>query len=644
MPVAFNPETNEALFLGDDGSWHPSKVAAHQDTGETVAFDGSGWVPFKKPEKPAPAGRTLAETWENPTFGSLVGVAKGIYDLGVNAKKAFEGGYAPKPEVPGQLTERDIQNRGEAWQNMRKDANFGSLSVMGGAIPLGGALAPKGALTMGGARPGHITGEPVAPPSMPGAGSAIPPAAAGIVDKATALNIPIPRYMVDEARGTQGLAAGLQNIPFAGDKIAAAANQTQKAIGAAANNVREGFGTGSPAVGGGFAKDALTDWIGTGSKEVADKLYGAVDKLVDPSVVREIANTRAIAQRIAKENQAAGLPPGKAVQFVEEAASRHRYAGQEATGLTYPAVQRLRSQLGEMVSNRIIPEGMSHGDVKRIYEALTNDLSYTIKRAGGAPAVASWEKANSIYASIAERRQSLTKIVGIKGDAAPEAVLARLHAMAGSKSTADTTRLLQARKAMGPEAWNEVASSVISRIGRDAAGEFSVDRFLGPNGYNGLSPAGRSILFKSTGRDNLGKSLDDIAAISSHVQDKLKQFANPSGTAKSLSATGAVLQIVHSPIAALKTLTSIIGGNKMAGVLSEPATARSMAEWTNAYRDAIISPSANSSRRVQRAAQGLANIMAPRVGYDSTVLAGILRGEIGAAATDLRPQPEPPLQ
>ena len=176
---------------------------------------------------------------------------------------------------------------------------------------------------------------------------------------------------------------------------------------------------------------------------------------------------------------------------------------------------------------------------------------------------------------------------------------------------------------MGPEAWNEVASAVVSRLGRDPQGDFSITRFLGPNGYSGLSPAGKALLFRSTGQEKLASALDDIALVTSRIEDKLAQFYNPSGTGKSLAATGTVLGILHSPI---KTLSTIIGGNRLAKILSEPATAQATASWINSYRNALTAPHAKSTAAYRRASEQLAGLIVRESGGNPSLLAAQLAG------------------
>ena len=127
-------------------------------------------------------------------------------------------------------------------------------------------------------------------------------------------------------RMDQGLAAGLQNIPGAGDKIAQAANKTVTALGSAADRVKEGFGTGSPAVGGSYAKDAMSEWLTGGSKNVASRVYDAVDNLVKPDIATPLTATAKAAQEILARRAASKIP-GKSRQSRRyPKPSRHRRA------------------------------------------------------------------------------------------------------------------------------------------------------------------------------------------------------------------------------------------------------------------------------------------------------------------------------
>jgi hypothetical protein len=553
--------------------------------------------------------KAIASAWQKPPSGpSLIGMAKAAWE-GVTAPgRAVRGEFSPAPITPGELTEEDVFRQDMARKAEVEAAGKLAATTILGQAPGGIFGAPRGSLGMGFARPGQA-GAATAP-AMP------VPMRQQLVEAGQRIDVPVPRYMVG-GRIQQGIAAGLHNIPGAGDKLATAAEATEKALGRAAETVAEGFGTRSPAVAGSYAKDALAEWITTGSGKTAARVYDAVDNLVNPAVTTELNATRQAAQSIIDRRANARIPgDSAAVRTVADAIAA-------PIGLNYEGIKNLRSYLGEMTPDEIVASGFRSGEVKQLYGALTNDLRAATFNAGGQKALDAFTKANRIYESIASRREALTKITGAKGDAAPEAVFARLLAMAGSKSSADISRLVQARKAMGQEAWNEVASSVVSKLGRDPQGEFSIQRFLGPNGYSGLSPAGKALLFRSTGQDKLARALDDIAFVTNQIEEKLLQFYNPSGTGKSVTATGLVLGILHNPI---KTLSTITGGTRIAALLSKPATAQATADWIKAYRNALIAPHLRSSAAYRRASEQLAGLIVRETGGNPSLLAAQLTG------------------
>lgn len=560
---------------------------------------------------------------------SASGIAKSIWE-GIQPYGEAVAGRSAVP-APGLRREdfTDIPGEGQPIDPYAEKAVRAGGAVITGQAPGGMLGAPQGGLGMGFARPGQPRGTPTPTPSA----AVEAPVSQQVIEAGQRINVPIPRYMVDDNRMTQGLAAGLQNIPGAGDKIAKAAETTQKALGSASDVVREGFGTGSQAVAGSYAKDALADWITTGSGKVASRVYDAVDNLIQrPERLTGLDATKEVAQQIIARRGNAKIPGSSpTVNLLADAMSA-------PGGMNYKGIKDLRSYLGELTHDEIVSSGLKASEVKQFYRALTEDLKRSALGSGGPVALAAFNKANRIFEQIASRREALSKVIGTKGDAAPEAVFARILAMAGSKTTADISRLTQARKAMGPEAWNEVASAVVARLGRDAQGEFSITRFLGPNGYGGLSEGGKAALFRSTGKDDLGRALNDIAFVTKQIEEKLKQFYNPSGTGKSIASTGTVLGVLHSPI---KTLSTILGGNKLATVLSEPAAAQSTANWLRAYHAALVAPHIGSSERYRRAAEELAGFIVRQSGGNPSMIAAQLTGQAALNASAQAPLSNP---
>jgi hypothetical protein len=185
---------------------------------------------------------------------------------------------------------------------------------------------------------------------------------------------------------------------------------------------------------------------------------------------------------------------------------------------------------------------------------------------------------------------------------------------------------LLARKTIGHEAWDEVASAVIGRMGRDASGNFSPDRFV--TAYGALSPQSRQILFGSTWRSReplavpprtraqdptmaqypalegksptLKDSLDKIQQVSEAYHKRITEFENKSKSGGAVlgglamwelaKSAGAAMTGAGSVLDPLKVLTGLLGGKALARYLSEPVTAKQVATYATAKQAYDLKP------------------------------------------------------
>jgi hypothetical protein len=204
-------------------------------------------------------------------------------------------------------------------------------------------------------------------------------------------------------------------------------------------------------------------------------------------------------------------------------------------------------------------------EAKRLYGALTKDLTNIITQAGGEGAHAAWREANALARLTNIQKETLTKLIGPKGDVSPEGVFTRLMNYAGSKSSADLNRLRLAKRTMGPAAWDEVGSAFISRLGSPPEGGFSADRFV--TAFGNLSPKARAELFTPQQH----AALNDLMTVSTHVRDRISRFSNPSGTSRGIFGGGMLTGMVADPIT---IITGMIGTRLTAEALSRPAVVR----------------------------------------------------------------------
>lgn len=403
------------------------------------------------------------------------------------------------------------------------------------------------------------------------------PPAPDVVGAADRLGITIPRAAASDSSVIQSLGKASESVPLFGGQMKNAASATIAGAGKAADDIAAGYGGGAAvdaAAAGGGARKALENWIGPVTKGVLGDAYKAVDDLIDPSVTTPLNATAKTATDILRRRTAATLKPGEAISLISKAAS-------SPEGLTYEGVKLLRTRIGEMMETGILPADISKAELKQLYGALTEDLRSAVSRSGGKAALKAFDRANFLNAAVAKRREELMRLLGAQND---EGVFSAIYRAAGSTSTADINLLMKARKAMPPEAWDGIASAVVSRMGRaNGQGDFSLQRFF--TDYGKLSPAGKKLLF--AGKGDLAGALDDLATVATRFK-RLEQFANPSGTAQHAGLLAAGGGVVTDPIS---TATAVLGGGLMARVLSRPATVRAMTAWAKVYDLSLRRPS-----------------------------------------------------
>jgi hypothetical protein len=436
---------------------------------------------------------------------------------------------------------------------------------------------------------------PVARPSTAG------PSGEDVVQAAGRLDVQIPRAVTTDNMAVQRTAAGLRNVPIAGDPIVQASRRAQGQLNDAANRVADDLGATSREEAGNTALTAMREWTTTESREITKRAYDAVDAAItQPGALTPLQATQGVVSNILTRRTNAALPGnGQAVDFIAEAVMR-------PGGLNYEGVKQLRTAVGEMMRPGMLPQGMSDGEVRAIYGALSDDLRNAVRNSGGARAEQLFNRANRTNQLVQERRDEFARIIGKDGSAPAEQVLDRLLQMASDKAGGNLQRLVQARRVMDPAEWQEVSGTLISRLGRDAEGNFTPDRFV--TAWGNLSDQGRNILFGGAGGSR--QALDDIATISSRFK-QLNQFSNPSGTAQNVGFAGIGAGTFADPVSAA---TIVLSGRVMSSVLASPSTASSMARWARTYEIAARRPSAASVAALQSASRNFANTIGERLG------------------------------
>ena len=397
------------------------------------------------------------------------------------------------------------------------------------------------------------TGAPAAP--LPTA----TPGAAGAIEAAGRIGVEVPKYLATEATAVPQFAAGIRNVPWGGEPVVQSARRLTERLGEAKSDIAGGATTAESA--GEQARQGLASWVKTKSQEPVSAAYKRVDELVNPDWGVPLVNTANEVQSIIRERVNARIPGGsKAADTVMQAIQGP---------MDYEGIKRLRTYVGERTPQDLAISGINPVENKRIYGALTKDLGNVVREGGGDQAFAAWQEANAIARLTKLQQQTLTKIIGTAGDAAPEQVFNRLVTMAGSKAGADLNRLQLAKRAMGQDAWDEIGSAFINRMGTTPEGTFSADRFV--TAFGNMTPAARNELF--SGQQHA--ALTDLFTVSKHVQERITRFANPSGTSRGVVSGLFGGHLLADPISALGGL---VGTRMVAHALAQPAVVRAAAD------------------------------------------------------------------
>ena len=415
-----------------------------------------------------------------------------------------------------------------------------------------------------------------------------------VIGAAERLGVQLPKAVASDSGAVQQIGKVVTNVPLVGQPLRKASQRAIDQIGQAADNVQRGLGSGSATSAGQAAREGIETYIGKTTADRASALYNKVDDLVNPTVTTPLNATRAAVGTIAGRRTLAAMGDSPAASQVAEALSR-------TEGLTYEGIKQLRTSIGEMMKGGILPANISQAELKQLYGALTKDLRSSVDAAGGSRAAAMFDRANKYYELVSARRESLMRIVGAKSD---EGVVERIAAAASAGSRADMALLSQARKALPPDEWGEVASAIVARLGRDVEGNFSADRFL--TGWGKLSGQGKAVLFSGDVR----KSLDDIATVSSRFK-QLQQYANPSGTGQQIMGGALGAGAILNPITALKV---VLPAAVLSHVLSRPATSKAASTFSKAVEAAVKLPVRAAKNVISREADRLSVVISKDLG------------------------------
>jgi hypothetical protein len=342
----------------------------------------------------------------------------------------------------------------------------------------------------------------------------------------------------------------------------------------------------------------------SGVREKAKNAYDEVTNLFErPDVTKALDNTgNAVASIMAKRARAGMEGAPEEIKSIMSSI-------QKPGGLDYDSAKYLLSDFRTKYVTNKLNKTIDEAEVDRLYKALKADVLDIAEEAGGEPARFFLQKADREYQRMSMMREQLSKIVGKKEEAvSDEQIFNKLLGAAKDGGSANNKLVQRAITVMNPEQLKVFQAGVLAKMGRDADGNFSPTRWLGPSGINSLSPRAKAMIFKD--EPKLLQSLNDVTTLSERFKN-LNKFGNPSGTSQGIFGGLSITAGITHPV---KTLAAIAGANGFTRIMSKPATAEGFTKWARRYENFVRNPTEQSGKLAYRAGQELNRMIANNIG------------------------------
>lgn len=270
--------------------------------------------------------------------------------------------------------------------------------------------------------------------------------------------------------------------------------------------------------------------------------------------------------------------------------------------LPYEALKKLRTLVGNEMTDSTFASDVPRSKWTRLYAALSDDLGNAAQQRGP-QATQAWQRANWYTRAGMDRIDALRSVVDRAGG--PERVFQA--ATSGTREGATTLRGVM--QSLPEDGQKLLSATVIRRLGIASPGaqnelgdQFSTQTFL--TNWNKLSPEAKTTLFGRFGPQFAG-DMDRIARVASNLRQGSQVFANPSGTAQVVSAQSAGLTALGAlatghPMVAAGVGVGVGGSNLFARVLTNPTVVHWLAK-------SVDKPSATLPAQINLLAQAAAS-------------------------------------
>ena len=356
-----------------------------------------------------------------------------------------------------------------------------------------------------------------------------------------------------QSRTLQAAETGLSNVIGGSGLMARRAEAQSKALEDSVQRLSQELAPDATGWGAGEAitrgVNAFKDSIKTTQKQ----LYGKLDEFIPANTPVSVNRTQEALKALNEgiegapnlsqffRNAKIGNIERAMLKDVEGATLANIAPGMSSTGvapaagqLPYQAIQKLRTLVGQEISENSLTSDVPRSKWRALYAALSDDLG-TAAEAAGPQAQQAWSRANQYTKGSMQRLDQLESIVNRE---APERVF-----KAATSGLADGgTQIHRLMKSMPEENRREVAAAVLQRLGRarnsaqnEMGDAFSAETFL--TNLAAMSGPARTALFANSGFPGLRQKIETMGKMAANRREGSQVFANPSGTARQTNLT-----------------------------------------------------------------------------------------------------------
>jgi hypothetical protein len=532
-------------------------VSSHPDPNVTAAYERGRQAVLRDQEAAqeqhpwAYFGGQLAGSLATPGFGAMRAGSM----LGKAGAGALAGGIGG-----------GLYGAGTAIGEGQDLSGIGRQALTGAALgaPLGGVLG--------------TVGPKLLDPNSPGQMAAA---------TAQRIGAPLPRGLTSDNPAITGLTAKLQSSPFGGAKIGAGVHKTAEAAEDYLGDISSGMtqGVEDRATADAIVRPALQSVVDQ-NKQAINSAYDGLRNQIDLNQHYSMPNTQVELGKVMADRTAAGWD--KPEQGLDQFQNI-------VNGATFNGAHRARVD-ARGAGNVLVPHpGYNKSDYNRLTKAMTKDLRHIVYSAALDPAkrgeaVQDFDAAERQFGQLAERNDSLYKLVNKRGEAAIASLL-----NSSKEKSGNVALLNQLKNSMGQGSpdFQLIGGMLLHELGHNpSTGQFSLAKFMTEWGKR--SSKAKQALFSP---DHL-KDLNDIAAMGKHLKGALKE-TNTSHTANVL-----LLQELMEKFGEFvgEALTGKLSAKKaielaafpatwgLTRYLASPAKAKAMNKWLQAFRNYTVGP------------------------------------------------------